>query len=47
VSGLTRQALLAGSPLAALAGHAGTQAPGLYRYRIGTFELTALCGAIL
>jgi glyoxylase-like metal-dependent hydrolase (beta-lactamase superfamily II) len=52
MSKLTRRALLAGSALAALpalsapataaAPATGRQAPGLYRYRIGTFELTAL-----
>ena len=46
---LTRRSLLAGSALAALpalasaaAPEAGKQTPGLYRYKIGTFELTAL-----
>ncbi|HML07086.1 MAG TPA: MBL fold metallo-hydrolase [Xanthobacteraceae bacterium] len=53
---LTRRTLLAGSaaaalaadgdPAAALAPAAGRQAPGIYRYRIGTFELTALYDGI-
>jgi glyoxylase-like metal-dependent hydrolase (beta-lactamase superfamily II) len=53
---LTRRALLAGSALAAIsapagpsvaaAPPAGKEAPGIYRYRIGTFELTALYDGI-
>ena len=53
---LTRRAVLAGPALAALAAHAdpaeaatpaaGKQTPGIYRYRIGTFELTALYDGI-
>jgi len=50
---LTRRHVLAGTALAAGAGTisplarasapgSGAQAPGLYRYRIGSFELTAL-----
>ena len=52
---LTRRTLLAGTALAALsAGTAmaaappvGRQTPGVYRYRIGSFELTALYDGIL
>jgi len=55
---LTRRALLAGSaavtatgasgvePSAAAAPPAGKQAPGIYRYRIGSYELTALYDGI-
>ena len=53
---LTRRALLAGSgaaalsppadPAAAAAPPAGREVPGIYRYRIGTFELTALYDGI-
>jgi glyoxylase-like metal-dependent hydrolase (beta-lactamase superfamily II) len=53
---LTRRSLLAGSAAAALAAGdhvagaetspAGAQAPGIYRYKIGTFELTALYDGI-
>jgi glyoxylase-like metal-dependent hydrolase (beta-lactamase superfamily II) len=53
---LTRRTLLAGSISAALAGRgdpvaaaappAGRETPGVYRYRIGTFELTALYDGI-
>ena len=53
---LTRRSLLAGSaaaalvagaePAAAAAPPAGKQAPGLYRYKIGAFELTALYDGI-
>jgi glyoxylase-like metal-dependent hydrolase (beta-lactamase superfamily II) len=53
---LTRRTLLAGSALAALSARAnpataatppaGKQTPGIYRYRIGTFELTALYDGI-
>ncbi len=53
---LTRRTLLAGSAAAALAAGAGPaaaavppkgkQTPGVYRYRIGTFELTALYDGI-
>jgi glyoxylase-like metal-dependent hydrolase (beta-lactamase superfamily II) len=53
---LTRRSLLAGSavaalcagadPAAAVAPAAGTQAPGVYRYKIGAFELTALYDGI-
>jgi glyoxylase-like metal-dependent hydrolase (beta-lactamase superfamily II) len=53
---MTRRIVLAGSALAALSLHtkpaaaaaapAGRQAPGLYRYRIGAFELTALYDGI-
>jgi len=53
---LTRRTLLAGSaaavlaaraaPAAAAAPPAGRQTPGVYRYRIGTFELTALYDGI-
>jgi glyoxylase-like metal-dependent hydrolase (beta-lactamase superfamily II) len=53
---LTRRSLLAGSVLTALSAHAdsaaaaappaGTQTPGIYRYKIGTFELTALYDGI-
>jgi glyoxylase-like metal-dependent hydrolase (beta-lactamase superfamily II) len=51
---LTRRSLLAGSaalvagadPAGAAAPPADTQAPGLYRYRIGSFELTALYDGI-
>jgi len=48
---ITRRSLLAGSALASIAGAlpaeamapaAGRQVPGLYRYRIGSFEVTAL-----
>ena len=53
---ITRRTLLAGSALAAAAAPfapaigaappAGQEAPGIYRYRIGTFELTALYDGI-
>jgi glyoxylase-like metal-dependent hydrolase (beta-lactamase superfamily II) len=53
---LTRRAVLASPALAALAAHAepaeaattpaGKPTPGIYRYRIGTFELTALYDGI-
>ena len=53
---LTRRTLLAGSaaaalvagadPAAAAAPLAGKQTPGIYRYKIGTFELTALYDGI-
>jgi glyoxylase-like metal-dependent hydrolase (beta-lactamase superfamily II) len=53
---LTRRSLLAGSAVAALAAGAdsaaadappaGKQAPGIYRYTIGSFELTALYDGI-
>ncbi len=52
---LTRRSLLAGSAVAALSGaHPadaeiapnGKQAPGIYRYKIGSFELTALYDGI-
>jgi glyoxylase-like metal-dependent hydrolase (beta-lactamase superfamily II) len=53
---LTRRSLLAGSavtalcagadPAAAEAPAAGTQTPGVYRYKIGAFELTALYDGI-
>ncbi len=53
---LTRRTLLAGSaaaalvaganPAAAVAPPSGKQAPGIYRYKIGTFELTALYDGI-
>src|ERR1700683_3785144 len=53
---LTRRALLAGSALAALSARpdpaaaeappAGKQTPGIYRYKIGTFEITALYDGI-
>jgi glyoxylase-like metal-dependent hydrolase (beta-lactamase superfamily II) len=53
---LTCRTLLAGSALAALSARAnpataatppaGKQTPGIYRYRIGTFELTALYDGI-
>src|ERR1700688_1024187 len=53
---LTRRSLLAGSAVAALVAGADTaaaaappadkQAPGLYRYKIGAFELTALYDGI-
>jgi glyoxylase-like metal-dependent hydrolase (beta-lactamase superfamily II) len=53
---LTRRTVLAGStaaalaqradPVAAAARPAGRQAPGIYRYRIGEFELTALYDGI-
>src|ERR1700690_1512164 len=51
---LTRRSLLAGSaalvagagPAAAAAPPADKQAPGLYRYKIGAFELTALYDGI-
>ena len=53
---VTRRTLLAGSAAAALAAGtasaaaaappAGKQTPGIYRYRIGTFELTALYDGI-
>ena len=56
MTALTRRALLAGSAAAALgagadpgvamAPVAGRQAPGVYRYRIGSFELTALYDGI-
>src|ERR1700728_2894837 len=53
---LTRRTLLAGSALTALSGRAdpaaattppsGTEVPGIYRYRLGTFEVTALYDGI-
>src|SRR5579863_10014499 len=52
---LTRRSLLAGTAVAALSGTGpvaaevalnGKQAPGIYRYRIGSFELTALYDGI-
>lgn len=53
---MNRRTMLAGAALAALSRHAapaaaaappaGRQAPGIYRYRIGTFELTALYDGI-
>ena len=53
---VTRRGLLAGSAAAVLAAHAapvaaaapaaGRQTPGVYRYKIGTFELTALYDGI-
>jgi len=53
---LTRRTLLAGSALAALSGRpdpaeatappSGTEVPGIYRYRLGTFEVTALYDGI-
>ena len=53
---LTRRAIIAGSAATAFAGHddqaaatavlAGKPAPGVYRYNIGTFELTALYDGI-
>jgi glyoxylase-like metal-dependent hydrolase (beta-lactamase superfamily II) len=53
---VTRRALIAGSAMTALAAGAdvaeaaappaGREAPGIYRYRIGTFELTALYDGI-
>ena len=53
---ITRRALLASSaaaalaapadPAAAAAAPAGAEVPGIYRYRIGTFELTALYDGI-
>ena len=53
---LTRRSLLAGSTFAALSTQAhpsaaatppaGRQTPGIYRYRVGTFELTALYDGI-
>jgi len=56
MSALTRRSLIAGSavatlaagaePLAAAAPPAGKQAPGIYRYKIGSFELTALYDGI-
>ena len=56
MSSPTRRSLLAGSAVAALAAGAepltaaappaGTQAPGIYRYKIGTFEVTALYDGI-
>ena len=56
MSVLSRRSLLAGSaaatlaagaaPAAAAASAAGTATPGVYRYRIGTFELTALYDGI-
>ena len=47
---LSRRSLLAGSAVAALAGGraaaeappADKQAPGIYRYKVGGYELTAL-----
>ncbi len=52
----TRRSLLAGSALAALSGRAdpaaatappsGSGVPGIYRYRLGTFEVTALYDGI-
>lgn len=52
----TRRTLLAGSALAALSGRAdpaaaaappaGAEVPGIYRYRIGSFEVTALYDGI-
>ena len=54
MTGLTRRSLLAGSAGAALAvgtaaaesPPAGKQAPGIYRYKIGAYELTALYDGI-
>ena len=56
MSSLTRRSLLAGSAVAALAAGAEPltaaappaekQAPGIYRYKIGTFEVTALYDGI-
>src|SRR5271156_5632370 len=56
MSALSRRMLLAGStaaalaaaadPAAALAPAAGAATPGIYRYKIGTFELTALYDGI-
>src|SRR5271169_5013580 len=53
---VTRRSLIAGSAMTALAAGtadataaappAGTETPGIYRYRIGTFELTALYDGI-
>src|ERR1700686_2290910 len=53
---ITRRTLLAGSALAAAAAPfapamgaappAGQEAPGIYRYKVGTFELTALYDGI-
>ena len=51
---LSRRSLLAGSAVAALAGGraaaeappADKQAPGIYRYKIGSYELTALYDGI-
>ena len=53
---ITRRSLIAGSAMTALAAGAGaaaaaappagTETPGIYRYRIGTFELTALYDGI-
>jgi glyoxylase-like metal-dependent hydrolase (beta-lactamase superfamily II) len=52
----TRRSLVAGSALAALSGRAdpgaatappsGSRVPGIYRYRLGTFEVTALYDGI-
>jgi glyoxylase-like metal-dependent hydrolase (beta-lactamase superfamily II) len=56
MSDLTRRAVLAGSTAAALAAHAepaaaverpaGATTPGIFRYKIGSFELTALYDGI-
>src|SRR6202051_2559314 len=55
MSSLTRRSLLAGTAVAALSGvypaaaeiaPNGKQAPGIYRYKIGSFELTALYDGI-
>jgi glyoxylase-like metal-dependent hydrolase (beta-lactamase superfamily II) len=56
MSSVTRRTFLSGSalgalalrndPAAAAAPSAGKEAPGIYRYRIGTFELTALYDGI-
>ena len=53
---ITRRSLIAGTAMTALAAGAGaaaaaapptgTETPGIYRYRIGTFELTALYDGI-
>ena len=52
---ITRRTLLAGSALSAAAPFApavgaalpaGVETPGIYRYRIGTFQLTALYDGI-
>src|SRR5581483_2881071 len=55
MASLTRRSLLAGSaavtlsrahPAAAKIAPSGRQAPGIYRYKIGSFELTALYDGI-
>jgi glyoxylase-like metal-dependent hydrolase (beta-lactamase superfamily II) len=56
MANLTRRAIMAGSAATALAGHAsqaaataipaGKPTPGIYRYKIGAFELTALYDGI-